>query len=148
MTTEEFRAVGLALFGRGWQTRMAERFHVAPRTVRKWASGERAIPERIEQAIMQLANPEVFTDRTPEWIIGTAPGGDHRFIVHTIAPRFVARVGTDEELMDGFAWITCAGEQIGEALWFDVPPPDHILRPLMVQAEAALEALCAVGGGE
>jgi hypothetical protein len=139
LTIEEFRAAGVALFGPGWQTRMAERFHVSVRTVRRWASGERPLPERIEQAFLALVNPEAFERSAPEWVIGSGAAGASLYIVHCHAPRFVARVDDDESLMNGFAWITQAGQQIGEIVWFDVPPPDHELRPLMVEAEAALD---------
>jgi len=36
--------VGLALYGHRWQTSLARDLGVLPRTMRKWASGEKSIP--------------------------------------------------------------------------------------------------------
>ena len=36
--------VGLALYGHRWQSSLARDLGVLPRTVRKWASGEKSVP--------------------------------------------------------------------------------------------------------
>lgn len=44
MTVAEFRALGALLWGSQWQSAMARALGVDPRTVRRWAAGDRAIP--------------------------------------------------------------------------------------------------------
>ena len=42
--TQGLETVGLALYGHRWQSSLARDLGVLPRTVRKWASGEKAVP--------------------------------------------------------------------------------------------------------
>jgi hypothetical protein len=44
MTPAELAHRATALYGSRWQTALANRIEVAPRTVRHWASGDRQIP--------------------------------------------------------------------------------------------------------
>lgn len=44
MTVADFRALGASLWGSQWQTAMSKALGVNPRTVRRWAAGDRAIP--------------------------------------------------------------------------------------------------------
>jgi DNA-binding transcriptional regulator YdaS (Cro superfamily) len=43
MTPDELRSIGESLYGERWQTKLAERIRVDPRTVRRWLSGHRKI---------------------------------------------------------------------------------------------------------
>jgi len=47
---------GEALYGHRWQTSLARDLGVAPRTIRKWASGEKSIPPRQWRYIAALLN--------------------------------------------------------------------------------------------
>ena len=137
LTTEEFRAACLALMGPHWQAHLARWLKVNRRTVRKWASGERPLPERVESAILSLTLDREPADHS-EWIIGSDPAIEERYLVHCYAPRFIARIVDDDELLAGFAWImTDLAAQIGLIRWLDPPPPDPDIRTLMAQAEAA-----------
>ena len=51
MTPQELEARASALYGREWQTRLAERVHVEARTVRRWKAGDRAVPEWLAWAL-------------------------------------------------------------------------------------------------
>lgn len=51
MTPDELRAAGEALYGHRWQSPLARRLLTDPRTVRRWLSGDRAIPGPAETAI-------------------------------------------------------------------------------------------------
>lgn len=54
MTPAELRASGEALFGYGWQSKLARHFSVADRTVRRWVAGEAPVPEGIATAIRDM----------------------------------------------------------------------------------------------
>lgn len=51
MTADELKKVGKALYGLGWQTRLAEALGVDGSTVRRWVSGAVVIPKPIVAAI-------------------------------------------------------------------------------------------------
>lgn len=51
MNPAELRKAGFRLFGKHWQTRMAERFNVNPSTVRLWVSGSVKVPGPAAAAI-------------------------------------------------------------------------------------------------
>ncbi len=52
-----FRAAGLVLYGPAWQFRMADALGVSPRTINRWAKGERPIPDGIEAEIRSKLVP-------------------------------------------------------------------------------------------
>lgn len=97
MTADEFTAASIAILrtGVGWQTKIADRLGVNRRTVVRWlAAGE--TPPDIDAKLAELMGAR---DLSPwprdEWILGDALGGDgtrREYIVHTAAPRFVARI--------------------------------------------------------
>jgi len=47
VTPDDLAAVGRALYGQRWQTALAEDLHISDRTIRRWLSGESAIPPAI-----------------------------------------------------------------------------------------------------
>lgn len=51
MTREEFCTRAELLFGGGWQSRIAREVGVNPRTVRRWVSGESAVPVRVRAVL-------------------------------------------------------------------------------------------------
>lgn len=61
MTPFEFQERASALYGRDWQTRLAERVRVDARTVRRWKAGDREIPSWVEWAlgILERHNEEL-----------------------------------------------------------------------------------------
>lgn len=48
MTTTQLTERATALFGEQWQTALARKASIAPRTVRHWAMGDRAIPDWLD----------------------------------------------------------------------------------------------------
>jgi hypothetical protein len=54
MTPADLRAAGVTLYGQDWQTALARALYCAPRTVRHWAGGTRAIPGPVRAAVELL----------------------------------------------------------------------------------------------
>lgn len=48
MTPSQLETRAFALFGANWQTDMAKKAGVDPRTVRRWKAGDRAIPDWLD----------------------------------------------------------------------------------------------------
>lgn len=56
LAATELRQAGEILFGEsGWQTRLAEELGVGDRSVRRWLSGERAVPAGLRADLARLA---------------------------------------------------------------------------------------------
>lgn len=51
MTPAELESRAAVLYGLDWQTPLARRIRVEPRTVRRWKAGDREIPDWVEWAI-------------------------------------------------------------------------------------------------
>lgn len=51
MTPDELKSAGQALYGRGWQTRLAEALGADGSTVRRWVSGAVPVPNIAAAAI-------------------------------------------------------------------------------------------------
>lgn len=58
MTPDELRKIGQSLYGKRWQTKLAARLKVNPRTVRRWLSGDRKITPMVADYLMII-----FRDR-------------------------------------------------------------------------------------
>jgi hypothetical protein len=54
MTPTELREIGEALYGKHWQTKLAVRIKVDPRTVRRWIAGKRKISPLVADYIRTL----------------------------------------------------------------------------------------------
>lgn len=158
MTNAELRALGLAVWGHEWQSPLARALGVNKRTVARWAAGDTAIPESVSEEIRRVlgvgdsVNPEWPRD---QWITGDGPTGPdgrtrREYIIHTVRPRFIARVvNVDEEglpvagelpadVLTGVCY--SAGDSlICEIVWIDAPPAEHALLVLMDAAADALE---------
>lgn len=94
MTPTELRALILA--SGLTNSEFARRLGINPRHMRRMLAGEQPINSRMEAAINALfggtdeLNPYLPRDR---WIVGEGPPPDRReYIIHTAAPRFIARV--------------------------------------------------------
>lgn len=48
MTPPDLEQRASALYGERWQTALARRVRVEPRSVRKWKAGERSIPDWLD----------------------------------------------------------------------------------------------------
>jgi transcriptional regulator with XRE-family HTH domain len=138
MTATELRALILA--SGLTNSEFARRLGLAPRSMRRMLSGETPILPRTEAAIRRMLG---VGDATPdawprdEWIVGEGPPPTRReYLIHTAAPRFIARVVAmdtltdqpepDEEPADTMTGVTyAAGDSlICEITWIDPPPSD------------------------
>jgi hypothetical protein len=138
MTVEEFRAVGIALFGYGWQSKLARELGIADRTVRKWVSGETPLPEWLETALGGINRKSADV---PEWLTadnGQDPPTD--YIVHLRPPRFICRVADDFALMEGTSFGS-DNATYGELVWLDLPQPEAELRRWLEAAADWIESL-------
>lgn len=61
MTRDELIAVCRAMWGEEWQTPLADALRYDRRGVRRWASGERGVPARVEPVVRELA-PKVAAE--------------------------------------------------------------------------------------
>lgn len=55
MTPARLAEIGRALYGPRWQSELARAVGVQYRAVRRWMTGERAIPSRLETELVELA---------------------------------------------------------------------------------------------
>jgi len=157
LTAPELRALALAIWGHRWQGPLARALAVNPRTVRRWASGDVPVPDRVEEELRRVvgADKRNFPWPRDEWIVGDgmpdAQGRRREYLVHTLAPRFVARVVAvdddglphpDEEpadLLSGIVW-SSGDTVLCEITWIDPPPAMTELRALLEAAADALDA--------
>lgn len=54
MTPGTLTAIGEALYGSQWQSELARALDVNDRTVRRWASGKNALPEKLSEELSVL----------------------------------------------------------------------------------------------
>lgn len=59
VTPDQFTALARALYGREWRLPLAEALKVNERTVRRWAAGTTAVPDRLWAEMRQLAKDRV-----------------------------------------------------------------------------------------
>ena len=138
MTATELRALILA--SGLTNSEFARRLGLAPRSMRRMLSGETPILPRTEAAICRMLGVgDEGQEAGPrdEWIVGEGPPpGRREYLIHTAAPRFIARVVAmdalteqpepDEEPADTMTGVTyAAGDSlICEITWIDPPPSD------------------------
>lgn len=116
---QAFRAAAAALFGRGYQAKMARELKVSTRTVRRWASGDTPVP----QAVLDALGIRLQQHPVPKWLIGETEE-EREYIIHLESPRFIAEILEDEELVSGVAYITLGGDQLCHLTWLDLPPKE------------------------
>jgi len=146
MSAERLRALGERLHGARWQAAMARDLGVSDRRLRQWLSGD-PIPPGIWRDLERI---EAGRGRWPtdEWIVGTDAEGLREYIIHTRAPRFVARVAIDGDgsvdLISGVTYACRAGELICEVAWMDTPPTSEPeVLDLFQRAEAVIDTYTA-----
>ena len=167
LTPEDLRniAESLGLPAYGWQKKMSQLLSVTDRTVRRWASGEAAIPDWVESELKKAMGVDpslglTLTSRD-EWLI--ADGGEEReYIIHTRAPRFCARVvdidpleGTplpdqgNADVISGITYEMGLDCVLCEIAWLDAPPGAASLKRLLSAAanfyEEHVEAIISQG---
>lgn len=54
MNRELFCEIGACLYGPAWQSEMARQIGVSDRTVRRWISGDRKIPDSVKDDLRRL----------------------------------------------------------------------------------------------
>lgn len=99
MTRDEFVANGIAWHGSavGWQSALARALGVRTDTIRKACKDGPS--DALAAAVMELFGEAVPTRVPAEWICGDGSDG-REYLVHTLAPRFLCLVMTDEEYAD------------------------------------------------
>ena len=152
MTSAELAAMCLAVWGHGWQNALARALKVNDRTVRRWASGDVPIPDSVERDIRHILGADDPIEKhwpRDEWIVQREEGR-RVYVVHTLAPRFIARAVESNE--DGLpvpeegeadvltGVVYASGDCVlCEIAWIDAPPGLNEIRLIMDQAADALE---------
>lgn len=133
MTREEFISNAVAWHGSaiGWQAALARRLDVDQRTIRRAVKD--GPTDRLAAALLRLLGDGVPVRVPAEWVCGDGSDG-REYLVHTMAPRFLCLVLTEDEYDDfehqtdgdyqvddcwlcGFQWIDRRPENI--ALWME-----------------------------
>lgn len=153
MTSDEFQSTAIAILRSavGWQSAIARRLGVEPRTVRRWlASGE--FPPDIDDRLGALIGAgDINPWPRDEWVIGDTLGGDgqrREYIVHLQPPRFVARIvaldddgepEADEmpaDIVSGTVYQADPETVLCEIDWIDDVPPGERVKWLDAAADA------------
>ncbi len=139
---QRLREVGQRLHGERWQTALSRDLGVSDRRVRQWLEGQR-VPEGIWADLERI---EVERRGWPrdEWLIAGDAEGQREYIVHARAPRFVARVVSDDnddaDTTTGITYNCRGGETLCEIVWHDpIPVSEPELLDLFQRAETALD---------
>lgn len=161
MAAEEFASLMRTTFGDEWQGKAARLLNLNPRRLRQWmADGWVPIDVSAEmQATMGQTAAGAAPWPQPKWILGEgmlADGELHEYLMHTGAPRFVARVVSmgeddtpeapdqDADLLSGIV-AGGPGFVLCETVWIDPPPAREGLEALFQEAtEAASDLMDAL----
>lgn len=153
MTRDEFQSTAIAILRStvGWQSAIARRLGVEPRTVRRWLAGGE-FPLDIEARLGALIGAgDINPWPRDEWVIGDTLGGDgqrREYIVHIQPPRFVARIvaidadGVPEadempaDLMSGTVYVADQETILCEIDWVDDVSPGERVKWLDAAADA------------
>ena len=157
MTADEFTTTAIALLRSaiGWQSAIAKRLDVDSRVVRRWLKDGQT-PPWVDDTLAELVGAK---DISPwprdEWLIGdavTANGHRREYVMHLVAPRFVARIVEcddsgpcpNEEPADTISGTVYVidGDDFGETVLCEVDWIDEVPVGQMVQLlEAAANAI-------
>ena len=153
MTAADFQTAAIAILRSaiGWQTAIAQRLGIESRTVRRWlVTGE--TPAWVDGRIAEMMGglgPAVWP--RDEWIIGdgvTHDGRRREYIMHTAAPRFIARiVAVDEDglpedtdlpadIVGGTVYQADPETLLCEIEWIDEVSPGAVTHLLEAAADA------------
>lgn len=157
MNLQQFKATAIAILrsAAGWQTGIAHKLDVEPRTVRRWLR-DGLIPAWVDTRLAEMTGQ---TDLAPwprdEWMVGDAICNDGRrreYLVHLQPPRFIARVvamityGQPEpselpaDIVSGVVFTTDKHTMLCEFAWIDQPPPGEVAKWLEAAADALEKA--------
>lgn len=159
MTPAEFQAASIALLRSavGWQTAIAGRLAIEPRTVRRWVSGSTPVPPWVESRMAEMMGARDAAGPWPrdEWVVGdgvSRDGKKREYVIHLAPPRFAARVvATDDDglpeheeqpadVLSGVVY-SSGDYLLCEIDWIDEADPGQITHLL----EAAADAVDASG---
>lgn len=138
---DRLRLAGEQLHGSRWQSALARDLNVSDRRVRQWLAGE-TIPPGVWLEIERLLTVSKGWPRD-EWLIASDAEGLREYIIHTCAPRFIARMahdGDDADTLTGATYACQSGEILCEIVWMDpIPVDEPSLRELFARAETAID---------
>lgn len=88
--------------------------------VSQMEKGSRPIPDGVA---MRLANEGLYAAPYPDlFAIGDSPDGEGEYLIRLAAPRFTARIGSDDLFPGGLCYSVGNGEILYDVLWLDTPP--------------------------
>ena len=140
MTREQFISNAVAWHGSavGWQSALSRALGVDQRTIRRAVKD--GPTDRLGAALMALLGNGVPVRVPAEWICGDGSDGVE-YLVHTMSPRFLCAVLTDEEYNDlpyqAEGDYQAGGQVLCAFQWIDRRPDD--LAMWMERAADALE---------
>lgn len=133
MTREEFISNGVAWHGSavGWQAALARALEIDQRTIRRAVKDGPS--DKLARALLRLLGEGVPVRVPAEWIRGEGNDG-YEYLVHTMSPRFLCLVLSENEYEDfahqsesdyqadgtwlcGFHWIDRRPESL--SLWME-----------------------------
>jgi hypothetical protein len=79
---------------------------------------------------------------TASWIFGRDADGEQRYVIHTEAPAFIAKLADNDEegVLSGLSYALSDGRSLYDFIWFDEVPAENELRTLLAEAERAVES--------
>lgn len=139
--SERLRLAGERLYGSRWQTAMARSLGVSDRRVRQWLAGD-PVPAGIWRDLERIEIERRGWPRD-EWLIASDGESRREYVVHTRAPRFVARMAhdgdADADLVTGITYACRGGEMLCEIAWIDpAPASEPELLDLFQRVETAI----------
>jgi hypothetical protein len=153
MTADEFQTAATALLRSavGWQSAIAHRLGIDRRTVSRWLHAG-ATPDWVDGRMAELMGG-LSASPWPrdEWLIGdgvTDDGRRREYIVHLVAPRFVARiVAVDDDglaepeempadILSGIVYVADRETLLCEIEWIDEVDPGTVTHLLEAAADA------------
>lgn len=153
MNRDQFQATAIAILRSavGWQSAIARRLGVEPRTVRRWIASDDFPPDIEARLGTLIGDGDISPWPRDEWLVGDALGGDgqrREYVMHLRPPRFVARVvAIDEDgdpeadelpadIVSGVVYQADQETVLCEIDWIDDVPPGERVKWLDAAADA------------